>query len=74
MRHSWGARTLLLAAALSLLVASGCGIMWAGMTDPERQHRRAYTIRTDLDRIWDDVDWMLGLHRPTPLYDETIPW
>jgi hypothetical protein len=39
---------------------------------PERQRQRTYSIKTDLDRMVDDVDWILGLHRPTTLYNESM--
>lgn len=67
MRNHWTARILCLLAVIGLLIACGCNAF-----TPRRQRRRSYAIRTNLDRAVDDVDWMLGLHRPTSLYDETM--
>lgn len=52
---------------LALAVIGGCNAF-----SPERQRQRTYSIKTDLDRMVDDVDWILGLHRPTTLYNENM--
>jgi hypothetical protein len=67
MKRLLAARVLCAFVALVLIMSAGCAF-----NTPLRQRRRAYTIRTDLDRAVDDIDWVLGLHRPTTLYDETM--
>jgi hypothetical protein len=29
-------------------------------------------VSRDLDRLVDDVDWILGFNHPSQLYDETV--
>ncbi len=67
MKKLWPARVLCLLAVLSIVFVCGCNAFTA-----ERQRRRAYTVRTDLDRMVDDADWLLGLYRPVHSYDETM--
>ena len=61
------------AAVVGLLCVIGltflCG---CNAFSPERQRQRTYAIKTDLDRMVDDVDWILGLHRPSSLYNENM--
>lgn len=33
----------------------------------------AFTLRTDLDHLADDVDWALGLEEPSILYEDSFP-
>jgi len=60
---------------LCALVVLSVSLLFAGCNffSAERNRRRAYTIRTDLDRMADDVDWILGFDRPSRLYDERQP-
>ncbi len=73
MKNRRVGRLLVVSAVLFALFASGCTSIWQAYSHPDRQRRRAYAIRTDLDRIADDVDYIFGLHRPSSLYDETFP-
>jgi hypothetical protein len=68
MRNPWTIRTVCLLLALGFVVS----LCACNAFSPQRQRRRAYVIRTDLDRMVDDVDWILGLHQPTSLYNETV--
>ena len=52
---------------LGLTCLGGCNAF-----SPQRQGQRTYSIKTDLDRMVDDVDWILGLHRPSTLYNESM--
>lgn len=52
------------------VAASGCQML--KINTPERQRRRKYVIRTDLDRMIDDADWVLGLRRPSRLHNEAM--
>ncbi len=68
MKHWWLGGLLCVFAAMGLIMSLGCNAFSA-----ERQRRRAYSIRTDLDHMVDDVDWVLGLDEPSSLYEETFP-
>jgi len=68
MKGNWIARILCLLLIGTMVVAVGCNAFSA-----QRNRRRLYTVRTDLDRMVDDVDWVLGFSGPTKLYDETRP-
>jgi uncharacterized protein YceK len=65
MRSSWVCKGLCLLTVLFLLALSGCSTV----NTPERVRRRSYTIRTDIDHMVDDIDWALGLHRPSKAYN-----
>lgn len=52
---------------VAILFVGGCNAF-----SPQRQRQRTYAIKTDLDRMVDDVDWILGLHRPSTLYNESM--
>ena len=67
MKRIWLARLLCFALLVTLCTTLGCNAFTA-----RRQRRREYAIETNLDRMVDDVDWMLGLDAPTQLYDETM--
>lgn len=68
MKTAWTARVLCLVVALSIVAISGC----AGAFTPERKRRRQMTIRTDIDHMYDDIDWVLGLYRPAQSFDEEM--
>ncbi len=53
-----------------VFVSSGCGAMQ--YRTPARQRRRHRAISSDFYRAGDDIDWLLGVHRPTRLYDQTL--
>jgi len=59
---------LCLLAALAIVASLGCNAFSA-----ERQSRRVYVIRTDLDRIPDEIDWILGLDEPSIIYEDSFP-
>ena len=67
MNNSWVRAILCLLAVLGFVMVSGC----ANYNKPELQRRRSYAVEQDLKHLADDVDWVLGLHRPAP-YDETM--
>ena len=68
MRSRWLTRLLCLVAATGLVLSLGCNAFSA-----ERQRRRVQTSMTDLDRIPDDFDWILGFDEPSILYEPTFP-
>jgi hypothetical protein len=68
MRRKWLVHTLCLLAVLCISLTAGCNAF-----TPERNRMRMHSIRTDLDRMVDDVDWILGLQEPTPLYNPMRP-
>ena len=37
-----------------------------------RQQRRHYAVKTDMTRVVDDIDWMLGIHQPSITYDHRM--
>ena len=39
---------------------------------PARERRRRHVVETDLYHMADDIDWVLGLDRPSTLYDQTL--
>jgi hypothetical protein len=53
--------------ALFGLVLGLCG---CGMFDPDRNRRRRYVVKTDLEHFVDDLDWILGLDKPSMLYED----
>jgi len=67
MGKSWSARVLCLLTVAILIVLCGC-------TDvsPRRARRHRYAVNTDFERMKDDIDWLLGIHRPVLSYDETM--
>ena len=68
MMRTWLVRIACVLVVCSFALSVGCNAFSA-----ERNRRRMYTVRTDLDRMVDDVDWILGLDRPTKMYDPTKP-
>ncbi len=70
MNRCWAARILCLLAVIGMVIVCGCSAMNA--YSPERKRRRAYSVRTDLNRMVDDVDWIMGWHRPTRSFDESM--
>ena len=68
MKSMWIVRILCVLAVLSIFLSYGCGAFTA-----ERNRRTMYAIRTDLKHMVDDAYWMVGLERPTKLYDEIEP-
>ena len=68
MRTRWLAVALCAVVAMVLMAATGCSAF-----TPERTRMRMNVVRTDMDRIIDDIDWLFGLHRPSQIYDETLP-
>jgi hypothetical protein len=65
MRSRWLVTILCLATMIGLFVSTGCS--------PERNARRVSTMRSDWERIPDEVDWLFGLDEPSILYEETFP-
>lgn len=53
--------------AVASLFLSMCG---CGMFDPDRNRRRRYVVRTDLEHFVDDFDWVLGIDKPSMLYED----
>jgi len=69
MKLTWLMKVICIVTLLAILVVTfGC----RNYSTPERERRRAYAVRSDMDRMSDDVDWILGLHRPVFSYDETM--
>ena len=68
MKSMWIVRILCVLAVLGIFLSCGCGVFTA-----ERNRRSMYAIRTDLKHMVDDGYWMVGLERPTKLYDEIDP-
>jgi len=68
MKSRWAVRIFCVLAVLGLFIAYGCHPFTA-----ERNRRRVYAVKTDLEHMVDDVDWILGFDRPTRLYDESRP-
>jgi hypothetical protein len=59
-------RIICLAAVVGLIAGTlGCGLF-----DPDRNRRRGYVMRTDLEHFVDDLDWVLGLDEPSMLYED----
>jgi hypothetical protein len=65
MRSRWLIRLACVLTVAVFIVTCGCSA--------ERNRRRAYSVRTDLDHMVDDFDWMVGLDEPSILYEETFP-
>ncbi len=59
---------------LSLIFISvffiGCRAM--EYNSPRRTRRRQNTVKKDLGHLSDDIDWLLGLDRPSRLYDQSL--
>ena len=68
MKMPWAARVLCLVLAVSIVVVCGC----ASAFTPERKRRREIVVKTDMEHLIDDVDWILGFHRPVRSFDETM--
>ncbi len=68
MRNWWLTRLLCVCALAGLVVSLGCNAFSA-----DRQRRRAISIRTDLDHMVDDFDWILGLDEPSTLHEQSFP-
>jgi len=67
MDKRWWMKLLCLLAVLGVMVMCGCT-----QTGPRRARRHRYAISTDFERMKDDIDWLLGIHRPALSYDETM--
>jgi hypothetical protein len=67
MAYRWLARSVCLLALVGLVLSLGCNAFSA-----ERTRMRSYSVRTDLDHMVDDADWMLGLDEPSTMYDESL--
>ncbi len=68
-------KRLRIAAVAFSVVAAGFVFNGCGATQyrtPARQRRRQYVIETDFYRLGNDIDWLLGIDRPTSLYDQTL--
>jgi len=59
---------LCLLAVVGFVAFCGC----AAYNEPESQRRRAHTVKADIEHMADDIDWVLGLHRPTKSFDESM--
>ncbi len=70
MNETWKTVVILMVCLSVSLVASGCQML--KINTPERKRKRMYTIKTDLDRMVDDADWVLGLQRPSRLHNEAM--
>ena len=69
MSSRWLTGVLCLLAAVGLAISAGCSNAFSA----ERNRRRAYVVRRDLDRMVDDVDWILGLDEPSIIYEDSYP-
>ncbi len=64
-------KILFLSLSLSLIgIFLGCEAMQ--YQSQRRQRRRQHAIETDLSHMSDDIDWVLGIARPSRLYDQTL--
>ena len=68
MRRKWFIHAICLLGLLCISLTAGCKAF-----SPERNRMRMHSIRTDLDRMVTDVDWILGFQEPSPLYDPIRP-
>ena len=64
MRNRW-------LVALVCFVTLACFASSFGCS-PQRNARRAEVIATDLNRLPDDIDWVLNLDAPSMLYEDTF--
>ncbi len=67
MRNRWLAAMLCLVAVAGLVISMGCNAF-----TPERNRRRVAVMQSDMDRMVDEVDWLLGLDEPSTLYEDTF--
>ncbi len=68
MRRKWFVHAICLLGLLCISLTAGCNAF-----TPERNRMRMHSIRTDMEHIVTDVDWMLGLQEPSPLYHPARP-
>ena len=68
MKSGWLTRIACIAVLSCLLLALGCTA-----PTPERQRRRAYVTKTDLEHMMDDVEWLLGYEHPVRSFDREMP-
>ena len=68
MRRKWLVHGVCLLGLLCITLTAGCNAFSA-----KRNRMRMHSIRTDLDRIVTDVDWILGLQEPSNMYDPIRP-
>jgi len=65
MRKRWLAVVMCLVIGATFAVSLGC--------TAERSATAVASIRSDLNRLPDDVQWVLGLDEPSILYEDTFP-
>ena len=68
MINRWFTRLLCLSAVVGIVLAMGCGRLSA-----ERKRRYRYVIRTDLQHMWRDMEWIVGLDEPSIVYEDSFP-
>lgn len=69
MTSRWLRVLLCVLTVVGVAISLGC----ANPFSAERNRRRLYSIRTDMDHIVDDVDWLFGLDEPSILYEDSFP-
>ena len=69
MSSRWLTGVLCLLAVVGLAISAGCSNAFSA----ERNRRRADVVRRDMDRMVDDVDWMLGFDEPSIIYEDSFP-
>jgi hypothetical protein len=67
MRSRLLAVAVCLIALVCMLATTGCA-----SHSPEQSRARALTRDTDRREMWRDIDWMLGLNRPSTLTKPTV--
>ena len=65
MTSRWVTVVLCLLTVVGLSASLGCSA--------ERNRYRSYSMKRDLDRLVDDVDWALGLDETNICYEDSFP-
>jgi len=60
-------KRILCFSAVCALIFGVCG---CSAFTPEKNRRRAYVVKADLEHLIDDVDWILGFDKPSMLYED----
>jgi hypothetical protein len=69
MSSRWLTVVLCSLALIGVSLSLGCAEMFSA----ERNRRRSYVMKSDVDRIPDEIDWALGLDEPSTLYEDSFP-